>query len=125
MSSGSSGDGQWIVPVTLCCGSYSSQKKFLLKAKNEKLDVAELVNSSNADTSLVGQGQQQRGGHFWIKFNVDQTGFYRVKYDDELAAGLRNAIESNQLSAMDRFGNIFMDNIIECFSVDTISKSFA
>ncbi|ONK80890.1 uncharacterized protein A4U43_C01F22890 [Asparagus officinalis] len=104
LSSGSTGDGQWIVPVTLCCGSYSSQKKFLLSAKHEKLDLTEFINSSNADSNLVGTGNQQSGRHFWIKCNVDQTGFYRVKYNDELAAGLRHAIESKQLSAMDRFG---------------------
>lgn len=104
LSSGSLGNGEWIVPITLCCGSYTSQKKFLLKGKQEKLDVGELINSSNANSSLVGTGNQLIDGRVWIKFNVDQTGFYRVKYDDELAARLRHAIEANQLSAMDRFG---------------------
>lgn len=103
LSSGSSGEGLWIVPITLCCGSYASQKKFLLKGKHEKLDMKELTNSSSAASSLMGTGNQQ-SGQFWIKFNVDQTGFYRVKYDDELAAGIRHAIEANQLSAMDRYG---------------------
>jgi len=112
LSSGSTGEGQWIVPITLSCGSYSSQKKFLLKGKHEKLDVEEFKDSSNADSNLVGKGNQQRSGNFWIKFNVDQTGFYRVKYDDELAARLRHAIDSNQLSAMDRFGNMVMQNVI-------------
>ncbi|XP_021819428.1 aminopeptidase M1-like isoform X2 [Prunus avium] len=54
-SSGSQGDGQWIVPITLCCGSYD-------------------------------------------------IGFYRVKYEQELSAALRNAIEKKHLSATDRFG---------------------
>ncbi|KAF9606523.1 hypothetical protein IFM89_025896 [Coptis chinensis] len=39
-----------------------------------------------------------------FKINVDQTGFYGVKYDDELAGRLRYAIETNHLSATDRFG---------------------
>ena len=42
----------------------------------------------------------------WIKLNVDQTGFYRVKYDEKLGGKIRHAIESNQLSPTDRFGKI-------------------
>lgn len=90
LSSGAVGSGQWIVPITLCCGSYASHRKFLLKSKSEKLDLPELCNLFN--------------GSCWIKFNVDQTGFFRVKYDDNLAAALRYAIEANQLSPTDRFG---------------------
>lgn len=41
---------------------------------------------------------------FWIKANVHQTGFYRVKYDDGLLTQLANAIKSNWLSASDEFG---------------------
>ena len=40
----------------------------------------------------------------WVKLNVDQTGFYRVKYDEDLAAKLRCVIENKYLSATDRFG---------------------
>ncbi|KAI3425682.1 Aminopeptidase [Psidium guajava] len=68
--SGLAGEGLWIVPITLCLGSYERQKKF----------------------------------HFWIKINIDQSGFYRVKYEDKLAAQLMKAIESNYLSATDKFG---------------------
>ncbi|KAK3410804.1 hypothetical protein EUGRSUZ_J02839 [Eucalyptus grandis] len=68
--SGLAGEGLWIVPITLCLGSYERQKKF----------------------------------HFWIKINIYQSGFYRVKYDDKLAAQLIKAIESNYLSATDKFG---------------------
>ncbi|KAK9101455.1 hypothetical protein Scep_024885 [Stephania cephalantha] len=88
LSSGDHGDGQWIVPITLCSGSYDARKNFLLQKKLETLDIADLV------------GNQKK----WIKLNVDQTGFYRVKYDDDLAARLRSAIEANDLSAADRFG---------------------
>ena len=41
----------------------------------------------------------------WVKLNVNQTGFYRVKYDEDLAAKLRYAIENKYLSATDKFGN--------------------
>lgn len=81
MASGSLGDGQWIVPITLCCGSYDVHKNFLLQTKSETLDMKELrSDGSNLASS-------------WIKLNVNQTGFYRVKYDEDLAAKLRYAIE--------------------------------
>ncbi|CAL9102193.1 unnamed protein product [Musa textilis] len=105
LSSGCEGNGQWIVPITLCCGSYASQKKFLLETKSEKLDVPELFNPEN----------QKISRSVWLKFNVDQTGFYRVKYDDELAAGLRHAIEANQLSPTDRFG-VLDDSFALCMA---------
>ncbi|XP_021738945.1 aminopeptidase M1-like [Chenopodium quinoa] len=81
--SGSPSDSQWIVPITLCCGSYDNRYSYLLKGKSGSLVIKD-------------------GG--WVKLNVDQTGFYRVKYDEELGAKLRHAIESGQLSATDRFG---------------------
>ncbi|KAL4592585.1 hypothetical protein LXL04_005585 [Taraxacum kok-saghyz] len=61
LSSGCQGEGQWVVPITLCTSSS------------------------------------------WIKVNVDRAGFYRVKYDEQLSAKLRFAIENKQLSAMDRY----------------------
>ncbi|CAK9317339.1 unnamed protein product [Citrullus colocynthis] len=97
--SGSCGEGQWIVPVTLCCGSYDVRKNFLLQTKTESVDIKEFLGCSISKCS---------GGNDkccdWIKLNVDQTGFYRVKYDEDLAAKLRNAIEKNHLTATDRFG---------------------
>ncbi|XP_026450343.1 aminopeptidase M1-like [Papaver somniferum] len=94
LQSGASGNGQWIVPITLCCGSYEAHKNFLLRSKSESLDVVELLGSSD----VKGNHEQ------WIKLNIDQAGFYRVKYDDDLQARLRYAIEASSLSATDRFG---------------------
>ncbi|EEF46103.1 puromycin-sensitive aminopeptidase, putative [Ricinus communis] len=101
LSSGSHGDGQWIVPITLCCGSYDVHKNFLLQAKSETLDVKlfSLVENQNA----------------WLKLNVNQTGFYRVKYDDDLAARLRYAIEKKHLSETDRYG-ILDDSFALCMA---------
>ncbi|CAL2250501.1 unnamed protein product [Prunus armeniaca] len=42
-SSGSQGDGQWIVPITLCCGSYDVSKTFLLRKKSETIDIKEFL----------------------------------------------------------------------------------
>lgn len=99
LSSGSQGDGQWVIPVTLCCGSYDNRKSFLLEAKSETLDTNGFLGCS-----ISGDGNS--GTCPWIKLNVDQAGFYRVKYDEQLAARLRYAIEKNYLSATDRFGNL-------------------
>ncbi|CAN4128417.1 unnamed protein product [Withania somnifera] len=90
--SGFHGDGQWIVPLTLCCGSYEVRKSFLMQEKSEALDVKDLLGFSSSK------------GNPWIKVNVDQTGFYRVKYDDELSARLRYAVESKCLSTNDKYG---------------------
>jgi hypothetical protein len=84
----------WIVPITSCCGSYDAQKKFLLKGKTDKIHIKEFTASQSSDGDK----------NIWIKLNIDQTGFYRVKYDDELAAGLVNAIKAKKLSLMDKIG---------------------
>ncbi|PIN21544.1 Puromycin-sensitive aminopeptidase [Handroanthus impetiginosus] len=90
--SGSHGEGQWIVPITLCCGSYDARKSFLLQAKTETLNVEEFLGASMS------------AGCPWIKVNVDQTGFFRVKYDEDLSARLRDAIEKKSLSTSDKYG---------------------
>ncbi|KAK8697108.1 hypothetical protein V6N13_113265 [Hibiscus sabdariffa] len=100
-SSGSHGDGQWVVPITLCCGSYEKKKSFLLQTKLETQDVKEFSFDSNKAS--------------WIKLNVDQTGFYRVKYDEELATRLRYAIENKRLTGTDRFG-ILDDSFALCMA---------
>lgn len=96
LSSGSSGEGQWIVPITLSCGSYDAHKNFLLQSKSEAIDVEDLLRSAKPGSS-------------WIKVNVNQAGFYRVKYDAELTARLRSAIEKKHLSEMDRYGNSLLN----------------
>ncbi|XP_030928985.1 aminopeptidase M1-like [Quercus lobata] len=103
LASGSHGDGQWIVPITLCCGSYDVQKNFLLQTKSETLDMKELLSDENNLAST------------WVKLNVNQTGFYRVKYDEDLAAKLRYVIENKYLSATDRFG-ILDDSFALCMA---------
>ncbi|XP_059454325.1 aminopeptidase M1-like [Corylus avellana] len=103
LSSGSHGDGQWSIPITLCCGAYDLQKDFLLQTKSETLDIKEIL------------GDKMDATFTWIKLNVDQTGFYRVKYDEDLAARLRYAIENKFLSATDRFG-ILDDSFALCMA---------
>ncbi|KAA8546229.1 hypothetical protein F0562_003032 [Nyssa sinensis] len=106
--SGSHGDGQWIVPITLCCGSYDARQNFLLQSKSETLDVKDFLGCSIFKGSIMETGKGGKNNEnsecSWIKLNVDQTGFYRVKYDMDLTGRLRYAIESKCLSATDRFG---------------------
>ncbi|KAK0596762.1 hypothetical protein LWI29_018734 [Acer saccharum] len=90
LSSGLHGDGEWTVPITLALGSYDKRKNFLLESKFGTVDISEFFPSS--DETL------------WIKVNVEQSGFYRVMYEDRLAAQLRNAVENSSLLATDKFG---------------------
>ncbi|QCE16380.1 aminopeptidase M1 [Vigna unguiculata] len=90
LSSGAQGEGEWIVPVTLCSGTYDVRKSFLLQSKSDAHDVKDFIGTADIND--------------WIKLNVDQAGFYRVKYDEVLAAKLRYAVEKQLLSASDRFG---------------------
>ncbi|KHG26005.1 Puromycin-sensitive aminopeptidase [Gossypium arboreum] len=96
--SGFHGDGQWIVPITLCFGSYDRIKSFLLESKSENLDASELFPTSDE------QNEDEYGEASWIKVNIGQSGFYRVKYGDELHARLRKAIEKGFLSVTDKYG---------------------
>lgn len=104
------------MPVTLCCGSYDKRKNFLLESKSGAYDVKEFLGCSIA----VGSDKNSATCS-WIKINVDQAGFYRVKYDDSLAAGLRNATESQSLTAIDRYGNLTLQN--SCSLVDIFWNS--
>ncbi|XP_058750253.1 aminopeptidase M1-like [Vicia villosa] len=88
-------DGQWIVPITLCVGSYERQKKFLLEKSDGRVDISELVQD-------IGDEDSQE--NLWIKVNVDQSGFYRVNYEDKLAIRLRKALQNNYLLPTDKFG---------------------
>uniref|UniRef100_A0A2N9HA77 Aminopeptidase n=1 Tax=Fagus sylvatica TaxID=28930 RepID=A0A2N9HA77_FAGSY len=79
------------------------QKLVFEQTKSETLDVKEFLSDKSNSASA------------WIKLNVDQAGFYRVKYDEDLAARLRYAIENNYLSATDRFG-ILDDSFALCMA---------
>ena len=75
----------------------------------------EIIDSSNCKARALetnNQGDNNNPNRAWIKINVDQTGFYRVKYDDELTARLKYAIQANCLSATDRFGIIAISMVI-------------
>lgn len=105
LSSGLHGDGKWIVPITLVLGSYNRHKNFLLESKVERVDISDLFIPSNDNSSSFNKPDEEKcDEHMWIKVNIEQSGFYRVKYEDQLAARLRKAIENNFLSATDKFG---------------------
>ncbi|KAK3415642.1 hypothetical protein EUGRSUZ_J02678 [Eucalyptus grandis] len=111
--SGLAGEGLWIVPITLCLGSYERQKKFLLKARCAEIDMSDLFNSSSNSLGLSEENDLEKfKEHFWIKINIYQSGFYWVKYDDKLAAQLIKAIESNYLSATDNFGGRILPSLM-------------
>ncbi|KAK7851283.1 aminopeptidase m1 [Quercus suber] len=103
LASGYLGEGQWIVPITLCCGIYDVHKNFLLQTKSDTLDMKDLLSDESHLASA------------WVKLNFNQTGFYRVKYDEDLAAKLRYAIEKKYLSTIDRLG-ILDDSFALCMA---------
>nr|POE85691.1 aminopeptidase m1 [Quercus suber] len=103
LASGYLGEGQWIVPITLCCGIYDVHKNFLLQTKSDALAMKELLSEESNLASA------------WVKLNFNQTGFYRVKYDEDLAAKLRYAIEKKYLSTIDRLG-ILDDSFALCMA---------
>lgn len=94
--------GKWIVPISFALGSYKTTKKFLMVSEQEMVNASELFPSnSNSEKEMI---QEEYGITTWIKVNVDQSGFYRVKYGDELAISLRNAILDGCLSVTDKYG---------------------
>ncbi|KAM7510802.1 hypothetical protein LguiB_009677 [Lonicera macranthoides] len=112
--SGSHGDGQWIVPITLCCGSYDARRNFLLQTKSEALNIKEYLGCSISEDRL---SDKNRSTCAWIKLNVDQTGFYRVKYDEDLLTRLQCAIECKGLSATDRYA-VLEDSYALCMACE-------
>lgn len=100
LSAGLHGDGKWIVPVTISLGSYERRKNFLLETKSSEVDLSDVADS--CDNNL--KNKEKRDEQLWVKVNIEQSGFYRVKYEDKLAARLRKAIEHNSLEATDKFG---------------------
>ncbi|CAL1376580.1 unnamed protein product [Linum trigynum] len=98
LSSGqASNAANWIVPITLILGSYKRRKTFLLETEVGRFHLSDLDQSSNGDPISFGED-------LWIKVNVEQSGFYRVKYENKLSARLKKAVVDNQLSATDKFG---------------------
>lgn len=85
--------------MTFCCGDYDSRKSFLLEKKSQTHDMKSFFSDSDKSNDPA---------RSWIKLNVDQIGFFRVKYDQALAAKLRYAIENNYLSVTDRLGNSYI-----------------
>ncbi|MBA0577264.1 hypothetical protein Golob_027799 [Gossypium lobatum] len=94
---------RWIIPITYCCGDYDSLISLLMEKKSETYDIKDLL-SNITDPARS-----------WIKLNVEQIGFFRVKYDDGLAAKLRYAIEHKCLSVTDRLG-ILDDSFALCMA---------
>ncbi|CAL5421917.1 unnamed protein product [Camellia sinensis] len=82
-------------PVNNLMNSWTKQKGYPVVSVKLKDQYLEFEQEIGEEDNLV----ETRA---WIKLNVDQAGFYRVKYDEGLASRLRHAIETKCLSATDR-----------------------
>ncbi|KAI5056620.1 hypothetical protein GOP47_0028438 [Adiantum capillus-veneris] len=102
LSSGVSGSGEWVVPVTICFGLYSSVARYLVRGKVFNIPLPPPYASE--DGLRLKEITDEKPSSNWIKINVGQASFYRVQYDEGLAARLRTAIASGSLKATDRFG---------------------
>ena len=78
-----------------------------MESRIENLDTSGLFPSSDE------KNEDEYGETSWIKVNVEQSGFYRVKYGDELGARLRKAIEKDGLSATDKYG-VYHVIVVSC-----------
>ncbi|XP_065866554.1 aminopeptidase M1-like, partial [Euphorbia lathyris] len=103
LSSGLQGEGRWIVPITLLLGPNNRNTNFLLQSQVERMEVSSLLVSSSVGNSSS-LNEDKCGECQWIKVNIEQSGFYRVKYGDELSAAVREAVKNNFLSSTDKFG---------------------
>ncbi|KAG9459294.1 hypothetical protein H6P81_003802 [Aristolochia fimbriata] len=106
LSSGSVGEGQWIVPLTLYIGPNKSRSSYLLEEKVGHMDISGLLHSLDGEGGIVHENKNidLENEQFWVKLNVEQTGFYRVKYDDKLLVRLLAAMKANLLPSADKFG---------------------
>lgn len=84
------------------------------------MDVSELVQSIGDDNvnSNNDKHEEDSQENLWVKVNVDQSGFYRVNYEDKLAVQLRKAIQNNYLLPADKFG-VYKVLVIYIYTYDT------
>lgn len=93
-----------------------------MEMKSSEVDLSDLVDSFDNDLKNKEKCDEQ----LWVKVNIEQSGFYRVKYEYKLAARLRKAIEHNSLEATDKFGMYHLliltrdDILICCYFMYTV-----
>ncbi|KAJ7560287.1 hypothetical protein O6H91_04G121900 [Diphasiastrum complanatum] len=113
LTSGLPGPGEWVIPLTLCRTTYTRITSALMRAKSHQVmkpgldklfEVESGETGGHAINALKAEDISQEHRNDWLKLNVGQTGFYRVQYDEELAASLRSAILAGALEATDRLG---------------------
>ncbi len=75
----------WYVPITYTSASFDRAGVFLLGSSSAAVPV-----SVRADA--------------WLKVNPGQTGFYRVRYSEDLLSRLTRAVEEKKLPATDSLG---------------------
>ena len=69
--------------------------KIPIGAKTEKDEKKIVLESKDGEIEINGK---------YVKLNPSQTGFFRVKYSDEMLEKLKNAVKSKELPVLDRWG---------------------
>uniref|UniRef100_A0A7N0R8T6 Aminopeptidase n=1 Tax=Kalanchoe fedtschenkoi TaxID=63787 RepID=A0A7N0R8T6_KALFE len=94
MPFGSGGTSRlWVIPVTVACNSYDAHHQFLLEQPEKLVKLKDLAGCSCTEVACP-----------WIKINVNQTGFYRVRYSANLMTRLQSAATKKLLFKSDEFG---------------------
>jgi puromycin-sensitive aminopeptidase len=79
----------WQIPISLLSSSISEETSILMTEEKASLPTE------------IPDGDNSQG---WVKLNSNQTGFYRVSYDNAEWERLRTAIQNLQLPSTDRLG---------------------
>ena len=85
-----------------------AQKRFLMLDRQDKtkwLIPVSIKNDGNVQLLLLQEKEKMiENGFGNFKLNVNQTGFYRVRYSEAMLRKLKRMIETKQLGNIDRFG---------------------
>ncbi|KAH1066376.1 hypothetical protein J1N35_031363 [Gossypium stocksii] len=93
------------IQVNSMMDSWTKQKGYPVISVKSKDHILEFVQSRFLLSGFHDEKKEDEYGEAsWVKVNIGQSGFYRVKYGDELDARLRKAIEKGFLSVTDKYG---------------------
>lgn len=86
----------------------AEQKRFVFGGNNDAIWPVPLVVKAGENISTIVLDKRKieipLGGYEWFKMNYGQTGFYRVKYPEDVLTKLRFMVSGKMLPPLDRWG---------------------